>query len=119
MIAEEARGKKYGKKKKKQLQRLLGLIMLFKAKLGLLLQLISTHFQLKFFFIAIITLILNVVKFWMDLKKSHPSKVIYYEHAQHQHHYDHDDHDPSYWGRSSNDPSAQNLAYSSYAPQNP
>ncbi|XP_050592269.1 uncharacterized protein LOC126923143 [Bombus affinis] len=116
---EEARGKKYGKKKKKQLQRLLGLIMLFKAKLGLLLQLISTHFQLKFFFIAIITLILNVVKFWMDLKKSHPSKVIYYEHAQHQHHYDHDDHDPSYWGRSSNDPSAQNLAYSSYAPQNP
>ncbi|KAF3424726.1 hypothetical protein E2986_08543 [Frieseomelitta varia] len=113
---EEGRGKKFGKKKKKQLQRLLGLAMLFKAKLGLLLQLISTHFQLKFFFISVITLVLNVVKFWLDLKKSQPSKVIYYEHAQHQHHYDHDDYDHS-WGRSSND-SPQDLSYSAYAPKN-
>ncbi|KAK1129649.1 hypothetical protein K0M31_019363 [Melipona bicolor] len=116
LITEEGRGKKFGKKKKKQLQRLLGLAMLFKAKLSLLLQLISTHFQLKFFFIAIITLVLNVVKFWLDLKKSHPAKVVYYEHAQHQHHYDHDDYDHS-WARSTND-SPQDLAYSAYAPKN-
>ncbi|XP_076241630.1 uncharacterized protein LOC143183793 [Calliopsis andreniformis] len=112
----EGRRKKFGKKKK-QLQKLLGLAMLFKAKLSLLLQLISTHFQLKFFVIAILSLIINVAKFWIDLKKSHPAKVIYYEHAQHQHHYDQDEHDHGYWGRSSND-SPHNLAYSAYAPKN-
>ncbi|KZC08627.1 PREDICTED: uncharacterized protein LOC107186806 [Dufourea novaeangliae] len=116
----EGRRKKFGKKKK-QLQKLLGLAMLFKAKLSLLLQLVSTHLQVKFFVIAVITLILNAARFWLDIKKSHPAKVIYYEHAQHQHHYDHDDHEHSggggYWGRSSND-SPQDLAYSAYAAKN-
>lgn len=100
------------KKKKKLLQKLLGLAMLLKAKLSLVLQLISTHFQFKFFVIAIISLILNAARFWIEIKKS-PSKVIYYEHAQHQHHYDHDDH--GYWGRSSNE-TPQELAYNAYIP---
>lgn len=113
----EGRRKKFGKKKK-QLAKLLSLAMLFKAKLSLLLQLISNHVQLKFFAIAIISLVINAARFWLDLKKSHPpAKVIYYEHAQHQHHYDHEDHEPGYWGRSSND-SPQDLAYSAYAPKN-
>ncbi|CAL1686894.1 unnamed protein product [Lasius platythorax] len=112
---EEARKKKFGKKKKKHLQKLLALAMLIKAKIGLLLQLISTHFQLKFFVIAIISLILNAARFWIEIKKNHPSKVIYYEHAQHQHHYDHDDHDHGYWGRSSNE-TPQELAYHAYVP---
>ncbi|XP_076757151.1 uncharacterized protein LOC143427126 [Xylocopa sonorina] len=113
---DEGRANKFGRRKKKHLQKLLGLAMLFKAKLTLLLQLISTHFQVKFFVIAIISFIMNAVKFWLDLKKS-PSKVIYYEHAQHQHHYDHDDHEANYWGRSTND-SPQDLAYSAYTPKN-
>ncbi|KAK2588994.1 hypothetical protein KPH14_001843 [Odynerus spinipes] len=115
---EEARKKKYGKKKKKHLQKLMALAMMFKAKITLLLQLISTHLQAKVFFIAVMSLLLNAAKFWIDLKKNHsPQKVIYYEHAQHQHHYDHeDDHHGGYWGRSSND-SPQDLVYSSYVPQ--
>lgn len=111
----EGRRKKFGKKKK-QLQKLLGLAMLFKAKLSLLLQLVSTHLQVKFFAIAVIGLLINAARFWLDLKNP-PSKVIYYEHAQHQHHYDHDDHDHGYWGRSSND-SPHDLAYSAYAKKN-
>lgn len=90
----------------------MGMAMLMKAKIGLLLQLISTHFQLKFFVIAVISLILNAVRFWIEIKKNQPSKVIYYEHAQHQHHYDHEDHD---WGRSSNE-TPQGLAYRAYVP---
>ncbi|XP_025992126.1 uncharacterized protein LOC105194223 [Solenopsis invicta] len=112
---EEARKKKFSKKKLKHLQKLLGLAMLLKAKLSLLLQLISTHFQFKFFIIAIISLILNAARFWIEIKKNHPSKVIYYEHAQHQHHYDHDDH--GYWGRSSNE-TPQEIAYRGYVPTN-
>ncbi|KAM0729559.1 hypothetical protein ACS0PU_003436 [Formica fusca] len=112
---EEARKKKFGKKKKKHLQKLLALAMLIKAKIGLLLQLISTHFQLKFFVIAVISLILNAARFWIEIKKNQPSKVIYYEHAQHQHHYDHDDHEHGYWGRSSNE-TPQDLAYRGYVP---
>ncbi|XP_043675162.1 uncharacterized protein LOC122632450 [Vespula pensylvanica] len=114
----QARRKKYGKKKKKHMQKLMALAMMFKAKLALLLQIISTHLQIKLFVIAVVSFIMNATKFWIDLKKNHqPSKVIYYEHAQHQHHYDHeDDHHGGYWGRSSND-SPQDIVYSSYVPQ--
>ncbi|XP_058806679.1 uncharacterized protein LOC131673044 [Phymastichus coffea] len=112
---EEARKKKFGKKKKKHLHKLMMIGMLVKSKIGLLLQLLSTHFQVKFFVIAILGLMINAARFWLDLKKSFkPSKVIYYEHAQHQHHYDHDD-DHGIWGRSS-DEAPQELAYNAYTP---
>ncbi|XP_011503475.1 PREDICTED: uncharacterized protein LOC105366657 isoform X1 [Ceratosolen solmsi marchali] len=112
----ESRKKKLGKKKKKHLQKLLLIVMLLKSKISLLLQLLSTHFQVKFFLIAILSLLMNAARFWLDIKKGHrPSKVIYYEHAQHQHHYDHDD-DHGIWGRSS-DEIPQELAYSAYAPE--
>ncbi|XP_071651412.1 uncharacterized protein [Temnothorax longispinosus] len=113
---EEARKKKFSKKKLKHLQKILALVMLLKAKFSLLLQLISTHFQFKFFIIAVISLILNAARFWIEIKKNNPSKVIYYEHAQHQHHYDHDDHEHGYWGRSSNE-TPQELAYRAYIPK--
>ena len=116
LFTVEGRKKKLGKKKKKQLHKLMMIAMMVKAKISLLLQLVSTHFQLKFFIIAIISLMINTARFWIELKKSHrPSKVIYYEHAQHQHHYDHDD-DHGIWGRSS-DESPQDLAYNAYAPE--
>jgi hypothetical protein len=115
-VTEESRKKKFGKKKKKHVQKLLLIAMLLKSKISLLLQLLSTHFQVKFFVIAILSLLMNAARFWLDLKKSHrPSKVIYYEHAQHQHHYDHDD-DHGIWGRSS-DEAPQELAYSAYIPE--
>lgn len=99
-----------GKKKKKALQKILMLAMVLKAKLSLLLQLFSTHLQIKFFGIAVLSLLLNAARLWISLKKGdQPSKVIYYEHAQHQHHYDHEDDHSGYWGRSSDD--AQELAY--------
>ncbi|KAL0133912.1 hypothetical protein PUN28_001095 [Cardiocondyla obscurior] len=112
---EYEEGRKKKKFKKKHLQKILGLVMLLKAKLSLLLQLISTHFQLKFFVIAVISLLLNAARFWIEIKKNQPSKVIYYEHAQHQHHYDHDEHDHGYWGRSSNE-TPQDLAYRGHIP---
>ncbi|XP_043279751.1 uncharacterized protein [Venturia canescens] len=107
--------KKFGKKKKKMLAKLLSFVMLIKAKIGLLLQLISTHFQLKFFALAILSLVVNVARFWIDIKKDHhPSKVVYYEHAQHQHHYDHEDDHGGYWGRSDLENPAQELAYNAH-----
>ncbi|KAH0946747.1 hypothetical protein HN011_006474 [Eciton burchellii] len=113
---ETARGKKGDKKKKKYIQKFMGMAMMIKAKLSLLLQLISTHMQFKFFAIAILSLILNATRFWLEIKRNQPSKVIYYEHAQHQHHYDHDDHDHGYWGRSSNE-TPQDIAYHAHAPK--
>ncbi|XP_059620407.1 uncharacterized protein LOC132264295 isoform X2 [Phlebotomus argentipes] len=99
----ETRGKK--KKKKKALMKLLLLGAIVKGKIELLLKLLSAHLQLKFLAIAAIGLLVNVARFWIDLKKGHhPQKVIYYEHAQHQHHYD--DHGDDwnggggYWKRS-------------------
>lgn len=88
--------------------------MLFKAKISLLLQLISTHFQFKFFTIAIVSLIINIARFWLDLKKSHtPERVVYYEHAQHQHHYEPED-EHGYWKRRALD--NNNLPYNGWLP---
>lgn len=86
----------------KTIIRFLILGAIIKAKLTILLQLLSAKLQIKFFLIALAGLLLNLARFWLDLKKGHnPQKVIYYEHAQHQHHYDHlDDEHGGWWGRS-------------------
>lgn len=47
-----------------------------KAKLEMLLKLLSFHLQLKFFAIAAIGLIVNIARFWLDVKKGQaPQKV--------------------------------------------
>ncbi|XP_058459147.1 uncharacterized protein LOC131435357 isoform X3 [Malaya genurostris] len=94
-------GKRKGKKKKTYIK-LFMLGAALKGKIELLLKILSFHLQLKFFAIAAIGLLINIGRFWFDLKKQpQPQKVIYYEHAQHQHHYDdHGDDYGGYWKRS-------------------
>uniref|UniRef100_A0A182QFB3 Uncharacterized protein n=1 Tax=Anopheles farauti TaxID=69004 RepID=A0A182QFB3_9DIPT len=90
-------------KKKKTFMKLFILGAALKAKIELLLKILSFKLQLKFFAVALIGLLINIARFWLDFKKQpHPQKVIYYEHAQHQHHYDdHGDGDfGGYWKRS-------------------
>lgn len=48
---------------------------IIKAKLEMLLKVLSFHLQLKFFAIALVGLFINLARFWIDLKKSHPQKV--------------------------------------------
>ncbi|XP_038120757.1 uncharacterized protein LOC6048750 isoform X2 [Culex quinquefasciatus] len=99
------RGKRKGKKKKTYMK-LFILGAALKGKIELLLKILSFHLQLKFFAIAAIGLLINIARFWIDIKKQpHPQKVIYYEHAQHQHHYDEghgggDEWNGGYWKRS-------------------
>lgn len=81
---EEGKGKK-GKKGKKGLMKLFFLGAILKSKIEMLLKILSFHLQLKFFAIALINMVINLARFWIDLKK-HPQK----------HHYD--DHDD--WGNS-------------------
>ncbi|KAK0175362.1 hypothetical protein PV327_009116 [Microctonus hyperodae] len=58
-------------------------------------------------------LIINIARFWLDLKKSHaPERVVYYEHAQHQHHYEPED-EHGYWKRRSLD--NNNMPYSGWS----
>ncbi|XP_066244929.1 uncharacterized protein [Euwallacea similis] len=97
----ESRGKK--KRKKKKLNSMLkyfAIGLLVYKKICLLLKLFHTVLQFKFFFLAVGGLILHAIKFWLSFKKeAHPTKVIYYEHAQHQHHYGHDEDGHSIWAR--------------------
>ncbi|XP_055707921.1 uncharacterized protein LOC129804554 isoform X4 [Phlebotomus papatasi] len=65
----DQRGKK--KKKKKALMKLLLLGAIVKGKIEMLLKLLSAHLQLKFLAIAAIGLLINVARFWIDLKKGH------------------------------------------------
>ncbi|XP_058829175.1 uncharacterized protein LOC131688721 isoform X2 [Topomyia yanbarensis] len=94
-------GKRKGKKKKTYIK-LFMLGAALKGKIELLLKILSFHLQLKFFAIAALGLLINIGRFWFDLKKQpQPQKVIYYEHAQHQHHYDdHSEDFGGYWKRS-------------------
>ncbi|KAH8302824.1 hypothetical protein KR044_010935, partial [Drosophila immigrans] len=105
------RGKK--KKKRKALAKLALIGTLLKAKIELLLKILGAHLQIKFFAIALIGLLINIARFWIDVKRGGtPSKVVYVEHAHHQHHYE--DHgedwggEGSYWKRSlQTDPSVE------------
>lgn len=96
-------------------------------KTFLILKIISTKIQIKFFILTFLNFVIAVVRFWWGLKKGHePQKVIYYEHAQHQHHYDHNDawgagsEPQSYWvrrdGNGEEDEYAQDLAYAKQRP---
>ncbi|XP_015110867.1 uncharacterized protein LOC107037061 [Diachasma alloeum] len=118
----ESRHKLFLKKKKKKLTKLfkkmIPFLMLIKAKISLMLQMISTHFQFKFFIIGVLSIIINGVRLFLDLKKNHnPHKVIYYTNAEHQHHYEQDD--EAYWRRSAEnvDYNPQERAYGAYAPK--
>uniref|UniRef100_A0A182KET1 Uncharacterized protein n=1 Tax=Anopheles christyi TaxID=43041 RepID=A0A182KET1_9DIPT len=102
-VGELRRRRKRKHKKKKTFMKLFILGAALKAKIELLLKILSFKLQLKFFAVALIGLLINIARFWIDFKKQpSPQKVIYYEHAQHQHHYD--DHGESdlggYWKRS-------------------
>ncbi|XP_030380354.1 uncharacterized protein LOC115628405 [Scaptodrosophila lebanonensis] len=118
------RGKK--KKKKKALMKLILLGQFLKAKIELLLKILGAHLQIKFFAIALIGLLINIARFWIDVKRGGtPSKVVYVEHAHHQHHYEDHGEDwngeqGSYWKRSlQTDPSVEDADSStdSYQPR--
>jgi hypothetical protein len=67
------KGKK-GKKGKKGMMKLFLMGAIIKSKIELLLKVLSFHLQLKFFFIAVAGLFINLARFWIDLKKQ-PQKV--------------------------------------------
>uniref|UniRef100_A0A0A1XC09 Uncharacterized protein n=1 Tax=Zeugodacus cucurbitae TaxID=28588 RepID=A0A0A1XC09_ZEUCU len=116
------RGKK--KKKKKAIAKLVLLGSFLKAKIELLLKILGAHLQIKFFAIALIGLLINIARFWIDVKRGGtPQKVVYVEHAHHQHHYEEHGDDwggesgGSYWKRSlQTDPTLEEAATDSYQP---
>lgn len=48
-----------------------------KAKIELLLKIVTTHLQIKFFMIAVIGLLINIARFWVDLKRGHQPQKVY------------------------------------------
>lgn len=72
-IGKRGKGKK---KKRRALMKLLLIGAVLKAKIELLLKIIATHLQIKFFVVAVIGLIVNIARFWVDLKRGQaPQKV--------------------------------------------
>ncbi|XP_034121820.1 titin isoform X2 [Drosophila guanche] len=64
------RGKK--KKKKKALAKVMLVGTFLKAKIELLLKILGAHLQVKFFAIALIGLLINIARFWIDVKRGSP-----------------------------------------------
>lgn len=48
-----------------------------KAKIELLLKIIATHLQIKFFIVAVIGLVVNIARFWVDLKRGQQPQKVY------------------------------------------
>lgn len=48
-----------------------------KAKVELLLKVIATHLQLKFFVVAVIGLLVNIARFWVELKRGQQPQKVY------------------------------------------
>lgn len=65
------------KKKRKALMKLLLIGAVLKAKIELLLKVIGTHLQLKFFVVAVIGLLVNIARFWIDLKRGQQPQKVY------------------------------------------
>lgn len=131
------------KKKKGKIHKLVTLIKLlsvaalFKMKIDAVLQLIQTKLKIKFFVLALISVILQVLKFWADWKKwKHAEPLVHYESSHHQHTYDHADdhggyddggHYGGHWDRTDNKPMTyqrenvdpQKLAYRGQQPAAP
>ncbi|XP_054279632.1 uncharacterized protein LOC128997879 [Macrosteles quadrilineatus] len=125
---EQARGHKKKVKKaiKKAILKLIIVGLLIKQKIKMLLMAAQTFLQFKFLLVAIVYVVSNIVKIWLDIKsKHHPQKVIYYENAHHQHHYEPEHHDfdehehgggwGGLWGRSivATEPTPTNSPYHS------
>ncbi|XP_020811904.1 aspartic and glutamic acid-rich protein [Drosophila serrata] len=95
------RGKK--KKKKKAIAKFMLIGSFLKAKIELLLKILGAHLQVKFFAIALIGLLINIARFWIDVKRGSPPSKHHYE--------DHGDdwsEQGSYWKRSlQTDPSIE------------
>lgn len=58
------------------------------VKICVLIKLFNAALKFKMFLIALATLVLNVVKTWLNYKHHDPHKTIHLEHAHHDHHYD-------------------------------
>lgn len=56
------------------MMKMLFLGAIVKSKIELLLRVLSFHLQVKFFAVAIASLMINLARFWIDLKKQ-PQKV--------------------------------------------
>lgn len=78
---------KLGKKKKKQMKSMMKFvtigIILF-SKVGLMFKLLHSHLQIKFLTIAAISLILQILKFWLDIKTGYnPPRYLHYDVSSH------------------------------------
>ncbi|XP_075218003.1 uncharacterized protein LOC142322817 isoform X1 [Lycorma delicatula] len=93
---EQDRGhkKKVKKEIKKAIIKVIIFALLLKQKIKMLLMAAQTFLQFKFLLVAIVYVLSNIVRLWVEIKqKHHPQKVIYYENAHHQHHYEPEHHD--------------------------
>ncbi|XP_076259023.1 uncharacterized protein LOC143195616 [Rhynchophorus ferrugineus] len=97
-----------------------GFATLIYKKICLLLKFFHAALQFKFFLLALAGFLLHLAKLWHSFKhEHHPTKVIYYEHAQHQHHYGHGEEDGhSIWARAlhMDNSTAQKSAYAAQKP---
>jgi hypothetical protein len=68
------KGKKGKKKGKKGIMKMFFFGAILKSKIELLLKILSFKLQLKFFAVALAGLLINIARFWIELKRQ-PQKV--------------------------------------------
>lgn len=73
-------GKRKKNKKMKSMMKYMGVAIVLITKLGIIFKILNSHFQMKFFGIAAMGLVMQLLKFWLDVKTGYnPPKLIQYD----------------------------------------
>lgn len=78
------RKKLFGKRKKnkkiKSMMKYVGIVIVIITKLSIIFKILNSHFQMKFFGVAAMGLVMQLLKFWLDVKTGYnPPKIIQYD----------------------------------------
>lgn len=90
-------GKRKKNKKMKSMMKFVAVAIVIVTKLSILFKIIHSHFQMKFFGIAAMGLVMQLLKFWLDVKNGYsPPKILHYDSASRPNHFNGDD---IHWAR--------------------
>lgn len=87
------------------------------TKISILFKIFHSHFQMKFFGIAALGLVMQLLKFWLDIKNGYsPPRFLHYDSASKQNHFSAED---VHWARHYEDERRQNSQNFVYRDQRP
>lgn len=108
-------GKRKKNKKMKTMMKVMAVSVMFVTKMSILFKVLHSHFQFKFFAIAAIGLVMQLLKFWLDVKNGYnPPRLLHYDSGSRPNHFNGED---VHWARQYEDNRRKNIHNIAYQDQ--